>query len=250
MMDHQQSNIWDAIKSRSLGRVIAGPCAVESYEQLSEIAIFLKENGVKLLRAGAYKPRTSPKSFQGLGREGVKIIYDICKQYNLLSVSEIMDARDVEYMENKIDILQVGSRNMYNYSLLKELGKTNKPILLKRGLMATVEEFINAAEYIRMGGNYRVIMCERGIRTFESITRNTLDIACIALLKLNTNYPVVSDLSHSLGRKDIIIPMAKASLEAGANMLMVEVHPDPSIAKSDAKQQLNKSEFTNFLRNI
>lgn len=159
-----------------------------------------------------------------------------------------MDIRELEYMEQKIDILQVGSRNMHNYSLLKELGKTKKPILLKRGLMSTLAEFICAADYIRNEGNNRVIMCERGIRTFESATRNTLDISCIALLKLQTDLPVVSDLSHSLGRKDIILPIAKASIAAGADMLMMEVHPNPSTALSDAQQQLSLEEFDVFYR--
>lgn len=246
MADRKNTEIWTQIKNGNLGRLIAGPCAVESYGQLEKTAVFLKKKGVQILRAGAYKPRTSPESFQGLGREGIKIIQDICNRYNLLSVTEIMDVRELEYMEEKIDILQVGSRNMHNYSLLKELGKTEKPILLKRGLMSTLEEFICAADYIRAEGNDRVIMCERGIRTFETATRNTLDISCIALLKLQTDLPVVSDLSHSLGRKDIMLPVAKASLAAGADMLMLEVHPNPPVALSDAKQQLSLEEFSTF----
>ena len=245
-MTEKNTEIWRQIKNGNFGKLIAGPCAVESYTQLEKTAAFLKEKGVQLLRAGAYKPRTSPESFQGLGREGIKIIQDICRRYSLFSVTEIMDVRELEYMEEKIDILQVGSRNMHNYSLLKELGKTEKTILLKRGLMSTLEEFICAADYIRTEGNHRVIMCERGIRTFETVTRNTLDISCIALLKLQTDLPVVSDLSHSLGRKDIMLPVAKASLAAGADMLMLEVHPNPSAALSDAKQQLNLEEFNAF----
>jgi len=243
-------HLWEEILSGRLGNMIAGPCSVESYTQLEKVSAFLSENQVKMLRAGAYKPRTSPKSFQGLGRDGVKIIHEICEKYGLISVTEIMDIRDLEYMEQKIDVLQLGSRNMYNYSMLKELGKTNKPILLKRGLMATVEEFVFAAEYIQNEGNARIIMCERGIRTFEQETRNTLDLSCVALLKQKTNYPVVADLSHSLGRKDIMVPMAKASLAAGADMLMLEVHPEPEKALSDAKQQLNLNEFHKILYNI
>ena len=248
MIEQRNTELWNQIKGGKLGKLIAGPCAVESRIQLEQTAAFLKERGIQVLRAGAYKPRTSPESFQGLGREGVKIIQEICKQYSLLSVTEIMDIRELEYMEQKIDILQVGSRNMHNYSLLKELGKTKKPILLKRGLMSTLAEFICAADYIRNEGNNRVIMCERGIRTFESATRNTLDISCIALLKLQTDLPVVSDLSHSLGRKDIILPIAKASIAAGADMLMMEVHPNPSTALSDAQQQLSLEEFDVFYR--
>lgn len=248
MIKQRNTELWNQIKSGKLGKLIAGPCAVESRIQLEQTAAFLKERGIQVLRAGAYKPRTSPESFQGLGREGVKIIQEICKQYSLFSVTEIMDIRELEYMEQKIDILQVGSRNMHNYSLLKELGKTKKTILLKRGLMSTLAEFICAADYIRNEGNNRVIMCERGIRTFESATRNTLDISCIALLKLQTDLPVVSDLSHSLGRKDIILPIAKASIAAGADMLMMEVHPNPSTALSDAQQQLSLEEFDIFYK--
>lgn len=243
-------HLWKDLVSGRLGNMIAGPCAVESYMQLDKVSAFLAEKQVKMLRAGAYKPRTSPKSFQGLGREGVKIIYEICEKYGLISVTEIMDIRDLEYMDQAIDILQLGSRNMYNYSMLKELGKTDKPILLKRGLMATIEEFIFAAEYIRNEGNDKIIMCERGIRTFEQETRNTLDLSCVALLKQKTSYPVVADLSHSLGRKDIMAPMAKASLAAGADMLMIEVHPEPEKALSDAKQQLNLNEFHKILLSI
>lgn len=241
--------LWKKIILGKLGNIIAGPCAVESYSQLEKISVFLAEKKVKLLRAGAYKPRTSPMSFQGLGKEGVKIIHEICKNHGLISVSEVMDIRDLEYMAPMIDILQVGSRNMFNYSMLKELGKIDKPILLKRGLMATVEEFLYAVEYIQSEGNTRIIMCERGIRTFEQETRNTLDLSCVALLKQKTNYPVVVDLSHSLGRKDIMEPMAKASLAAGANLLMLEVHPEPEKALSDSKQQLSLSEFDNLLVN-
>ncbi|WP_349945615.1 bifunctional 3-deoxy-7-phosphoheptulonate synthase/chorismate mutase [Lacrimispora sp. BS-2] len=243
-------SLWDKITLGKLGNMIAGPCAVESTSQLEKVSAFLVEKQVKILRAGAYKPRTSPKTFQGLGKDGVKIIHETCEKYGLISVTEIMDIRDLEYMEQMVDILQVGSRNMFNYSMLKELGKTDKPILLKRGLMATIEEFICAAEYIQNEGNTKIIMCERGIRTFEHEIRNTLDLSCVALLKQKTNYPVVVDLSHSLGRKDIMIPMAKASLAVGADMIMVEVHPEPEKALSDAKQQLNLGEFENLLVSI
>ena len=249
-MCHGSEKLWNDLTTGKLGSMIAGPCAVESREQLNAAASLLKEKQIRILRAGAYKPRTSPDSFQGLGREGIKIIKDISQKYELISATEIMDIRELDYMIPAIDILQVGSRNMYNYSMLKELGKTNKPILLKRGLMATLEEFIYAADYIRSEGNQKVIMCERGIRTFEVATRNTLDLSCVALLKMRVEFPIVVDLSHSLGRKDIMEPMAKASVAAGADFLMLEVHPEPQKALSDAKQQLDLQEFELFLSNI
>ena len=223
--------------------LIIGPCAVESYEQMEKIGKILSFYQIRYLRAGAYKPRTSPKSFQGMGKEGIEIIHEVAQKYNLLSVSEIMDVRDIDFMKDKIDILQVGSRNMYNYTLLKELGKVDNTILLKRGLSATFEEFIEASEYINVNGNNNIWLCERGIRTMEGATRNTLDLSCVALLKQVISYPVVVDLSHSLGRKDIILPMACAAIAAGADELMVEVHPTPEKAISDSQQQLSITEF-------
>lgn len=243
-------HLWEKINLGKIGNMIAGPCAVESTMQLEKVSAFLAEKQVKILRAGAYKPRTKPKAFQGLGKDGVKIIHDICEKYGLISVTEIMDIRDLDYMEQAVDIIQVGSRNMFNYSMLKELGKIDKPILLKRGFMATIEEFIYASDYIQNEGNTKIIMCERGVRSFERETRNTLDLSCVALVKQKTNYPVVVDLSHSLGRKDIMATMAKASLVAGADMLMVEVHPEPEKALSDAKQQLSLNEFEKLLLSI
>lgn len=223
--------------------LIIGPCAVESYEQMEKIGKILSFYQIRYLRAGAYKPRTSPKSFQGMGKEGIEIIHEVAQKYNLLSVSEIMDVRDIDFMKDKIDILQVGSRNMYNYTLLKELGKVDNTILLKRGLSATFEEFIEASEYISVNGNNNIWLCERGIRTMEGATRNTLDLSCVALLKQVISYSVVVDLSHSLGRKDIILPMACAAIAAGADELMVEVHPTPEKALSDSQQQLSITEF-------
>nr|WP_314464344.1 bifunctional 3-deoxy-7-phosphoheptulonate synthase/chorismate mutase [uncultured Clostridium sp.] len=243
-------HLWEKITLGKIGNMIAGPCAVESTMQLEKVSAFLAEKQVKILRAGAYKPRTTPKAFQGLGKDGVKMIHDICEKYGLISVTEIMDIRDLDYMEQEVDIIQVGSRNMFNYSMLKELGKIDKPILLKRGFMATIEEFIYASDYIQNEGNTKIIMCERGVRSFERETRNTLDLSCVALIKQKTNYPVVVDLSHSLGRKDIMATMAKASLVAGADMLMVEVHPEPEKALSDAKQQLSLNEFGKLLLSI
>ena len=231
-------------------QLIIGPCSVESYEQMEKMGKLLSDLNIPYLRAGAYKPRTSPNSFQGLGKEGVEIIFEVTKKYDLTSVSEIMDVRDIDFMSEKIDILQVGSRNMYNYSLLKELGKIRNRILLKRGLSATVNEFTNAAEYICTQGNRHILMCERGIRSFDSATRNILDLSCVSILKKVNKYPVVVDLSHSLGRKDIIFPMACASLMAGADYLMIEVHPDPKHAYSDAQQQLDIEEFRDFYEKI
>lgn len=228
---------------KNKAKFIIGPCAVESYDQLDKIGKLLTDYKIHYLRAGAYKPRTSPTSFQGMKEKGIDIIYDISKKYNLQSVSEIMDARDLEYMCDKIDILQVGSRNMYNYSLLKELGKAPNTILLKRGLSATYEEFKEASEYIRLSGNSNIWLCERGLRTIENATRNTLDLSCVAYFKQLLSYPMVVDLSHSLGRKDILLPMARASIAAGADYLMIEVHPTPSKALSDNLQQLDFNEF-------
>ena len=250
MINEKTENLWRGIKHDKLEKIIAGPCAVESYSQLERVAKNLKKNNIGILRAGAYKPRTSPNTFQGLGKEGIRIIQDVCKEYNLFSITEIMDIRDLDYIVDCIDIIQVGSRNMFNFSLLKELGNINKPIFLKRGLMATIGEFIYAAEYVWKGGNNKIIMCERGIRTFEVETRNTLDLSCVALLKQQTDFPVAVDLSHSLGRKDIMNIMAKASIASGADMLMLEVHPSPKEALSDANQQLNFKEFEELLLHV
>ena len=203
--------------------IIAGPCSVESLEQMEQTAKCLMENEVRFIRGGAYKPRTSPYDFQGLGIEGLKILDCIRKKYRLLTISEIVDPRDVEMALDYIDVIQIGSRNMHNYSLLKEVGKTNHPILLKRGMMATIKEFLNAAEYVVSNGNKNLILCERGIRTFEDSTRNTLDISCIAIVKKETSLPIIADLSHSLGRTDIILPILKAVKAMGADGIMLEL---------------------------
>lgn len=230
--------------------IMAGPCAVEKFEYLESIAALLKEKGVRFLRGGAYKPRTSPYDFQGLGEEGLKILHEVGKKYGLITVTEVMDTRDVQTVAKYVDLLQVGARNMQNFELLKEIGETDHPVLLKRGLSATVQEFILAAEYIGLRGNRKIILCERGIRTFETKTRNTLDISSIPIIKKETSLPIIVDLSHSLGRKDIINPLAGAALAAGADGLMVEVHPYPELALSDAKQQLNPEEFEELLKFI
>lgn len=230
--------------------LIAGPCAVEKVEYLEQIAALLKSLGIKFLRGGAFKPRTSPYDFQGLREEGLRILQQIGREYGLITVTEVVDTRDVEKVAKYVDILQIGARNMQNFELLKEVGETQAPVLLKRGLSATIQEFMFAAEYIGLRGNRRIILCERGIRTFETKTRNTLDLSCVPLIKKETSLPVLVDLSHSLGRKDIIIPMAKAALAAGADGLMVEVHPFPEVALSDAKQQLNPEEFRELMAHL
>jgi len=230
--------------------IIAGPCAVENEEYLDKVASLLTQNNVKLLRGGAYKPRTSPYDFQGLGEEGMKIISKIGKKYNLITVSEIVDARDLDEMLKYIDVLQIGARNMQNFELLKEVGRLNIPVILKRGMSATIQEFILAAEYIAVQGNRNIMLCERGIRTFETKTRNTLDISSIPIIKQETSLPIIADISHSLGRKDIAVPIAKAAVAAGADGIMVEVHPQPELALSDSKQQLNPEEFKELMHSL
>jgi 3-deoxy-7-phosphoheptulonate synthase/chorismate mutase len=230
--------------------IVAGPCSVESIEQMEQTAQLLKGNNLNFIRGGAYKPRTSPYDFQGLGLEGLKILGHIRKEYGLIVVSEILDPRDLEIVLGHVDVIQIGSRNMHNYSLLKEVGKTNHPVLLKRGMMATVEEFLNAAEYIVSNGNTNVILCERGIRTFENSTRNTLDISCIAIIKQETSLPIIADLSHSLGRTDIVFPVLKSVEAVGADGVMLELHPEPKNALSDNPQQLNHNEFMALMKSL
>lgn len=223
--------------------LIAGPCAVENEEGYLELAVFLKENGAQILRGGLFKPRTSPYSFRGLGKKGLDIMVEARRITGLPIITEVMDVRDLDVMYDAIDILQVGSRNMQNFSLLDELGKLNKPVLLKRGLSATIEEWLLAAEYILSGGNQEVILCERGIRTFEPYTRNTVDIGAVALVKHLSHLPVIVDPSHATGKWEMVIPVAKAAIVAGADGVMVEVHQDPEKALSDGKQSLNKNNF-------
>ncbi|MBI5502332.1 MAG: bifunctional 3-deoxy-7-phosphoheptulonate synthase/chorismate mutase [Deltaproteobacteria bacterium] len=227
--------------------VIAGPCSVEDEGQMDAVGRRLSELGVGLLRGGAYKPRSSPYAFQGLGKRGLEILRDTGRRWGLSVVTEVMDTRTVELVAEHADVLQIGSRNMYNYDLLREVGKAGKPVLLKRGLSATIEEFLWAAEYVVLHGNKQVILCERGIRTFETQTRNTLDLSAVALLRAQSYLPVVVDVSHAAGRKDILAPLARAALAAGAQGIMVEVHPCPAVARSDAQQQLDFQEFETFL---
>lgn len=230
--------------------IISGPCSIESEEILRKMAFEMKEAEVDILRGGAFKPRTSPYDFQGLGRMGVDILRKIGKEVGMPVITEVMDVRELEYMVDKVDILQVGSRNMYNYPLLKELGRMDKPILLKRGLSATVKEFLLSAEYIMIEGNEKVILCERGIRTYENYMRNTMDIASIALLKELTHLPVIADPSHATGKKSLIKPLSKASIAAGSDGLLIETHINPESAWSDGKQAISIPILKNIIKSI
>ena len=224
-------------------QLVAGSCAVESHEQMDEVGAALAARGVKIMRGMAYKPRTSPYEFQGLGEQGLQIARQVANKYGMAVTSEIMDQSQIPLFMDYVDIFWVGARNMQNSFLLRALGKINRPVILKRGLAATLEEFLYAAEYIVSSGNPNVILIERGIRTFEKWTRNTLDIGGVAVLKLESHLPVIVDISHSAGRRDIARPLAKVAKAVGADGLMVEVHPNPPVAMSDAKQQLSIPEF-------
>lgn len=230
--------------------VIGGPCSVESEEQVATVAKALADQGFKIIRGGAFKPRTSPYDFQGLGIEGLKILRRVADNYGLRVVSEIVNPADIEMATEYVDIIQIGARNMHNFELLKAAGRVNTPVLLKRGMSATIEEFIFAAEYIVSQGNSQVILVERGIRTYEKWTRNTLDILAVPILKQETHLPVLVDISHSAGRRDIAIPTAKSAIAAGADGIMVEVHPDPSVALSDASQQLDIDQFQELINSL
>lgn len=229
---------------------IAGPCAVESEKQMEKVASVLKKTGVKIIRGGAYKPRTEPYSFQGLGEKGLKILRETAEKHDLAAITEVVDIRNAELIAKNADILQIGSRNMQNFELLKEMGKINKPVLLKRGSSATVNELLLAAEYILSHGNPEVILCERGIRTFEKETRNTLSLSTIPLVKELSHLPIIADPSHGTGKKSLVEPMTKAAIAAGADGFMIEVHPAPNRALSDSKQQLNLNEFKNLMKNV
>ncbi|SMO60092.1 bifunctional 3-deoxy-7-phosphoheptulonate synthase/chorismate mutase [Melghirimyces algeriensis] len=230
--------------------LIAGPCSVESEEQVREVARALKQQGIRLLRGGAFKPRTSPYDFQGIGEEGLRILREAADEFDLKVISEIVNPSDIDLAERYIDVIQIGARNMQNFELLKAAGSSRLPVFLKRGMSATVEEFLFAAEYIVSRGNSQVMLCERGIRTYEKWTRNTLDISAVPLLKQESHLPVFVDITHSTGRRDIQLPVAKAALAAGADGLMLEVHPDPSVALSDANQQIDIAQFEKFMDEI
>lgn len=250
---HPEDTVID-IKGTKIGngepQFIFGPCAVESYEQVAAVAEAVKAKGLTLLRGGAYKPRTSPYDFQGLGLEGLKILKRISEEYGLAVISEIVSPADVEMATEYIDVIQIGARNMHNFELLKAVGQVDKPVLLKRGLAATIEEFINAAEYIMSQGNGKIILCERGIRTYERATRNTLDITAVPILKQETHLPVLVDVTHSTGRRDLLLPAAKAALAIGADGIMAEVHPDPAVALSDSQQQMDLEQFDKFMEGL
>lgn len=228
-------------------QVVAGPCSVEKPEIMDAIAGELQSRGLALMRAGAFKPRSSPYSFQGLGVAGVRILREIRRAHGLRFVTEVMDTRDVELVAETADIIQIGARNAQNFSLLKAVGRTRTPVLLKRGIAGTIEELLMSAEYIMSQGNEKVILCERGIRTYERATRNTLDLNAVPLLKQLTHLPVAVDPSHGTGHRDLVIPMACAAVAAGADMLLVEIHPDPDHAVSDGAQTLNHAQFGELL---
>ena len=226
--------------------VMAGPCSVESAQQVDAAAAHLAGRGVRILRGGAFKPRTSPYSFQGLAEDGLRLLAEAAHKNGMITVSEVMDTETIPIVSEFVDILQVGARNMQNFSLLKKLAAQKKPVLLKRGMSATIEEFLLAAEYV-LQGNDRVILCERGVRSFDPITRNMLDLAGVALLRQMSHLPVVVDLSHSTGRTDIVVPLARAAVAIGAEGIMVEVHPDPQSALCDADQALSLEDATMML---
>lgn len=230
--------------------IIAGPCAVENRTDYLDIAQILKLMGVHVLRAGLFKPRTSPYSFKGLGTEGLKIVAEARKMTGLAMITEIMDVRDIDDLYPHIDIFQVGSRNMQNFTLLEELGRTDKPVLLKRGLAATIEEWLLAAEYLLDRGNKNIILCERGIRTFEPLARNTVDIGAVPLIKHLSHLPILVDPSHATGRSEMVSPVAKAAVAAGADGILVEVHQHPEIALSDGRQSLTPEQFRSLYAQI
>jgi 3-deoxy-7-phosphoheptulonate synthase len=230
--------------------VMAGPCSVESEEQIESCADIVARAGAKVIRGGAFKPRSSPYSFQGMGEEGLALIRAAADRHGLLVVSEVMEIAQIPLLAKHADILQVGARNMQNFNLLRELGAQRKPVLLKRGIAATIEELLLSAEYVLAGGNYDVILCERGIRTFETYTRNTMDISAIPVVKKLSHLPMIADPSHGTGRRDKVAPMARAAVAAGADGLLIEVHPDPDHALSDGAQSLRPEQFQELMEQL
>lgn len=219
--------------------IISGPCSIENYDNMMSIGRRLKEIGVDILRGGAFKPRTSPYEFQGLEYDGLKILKEVGNALNMPVISEIMDTRDVEPALDYVDVIQIGSRNMFNYSLLKEVGRTSKPVMLKRGMSATLKEWVNAAEYIMSLGNHNIILCERGIRTFENYTRNTLDLNCVAAIKNDYRLPVIVDPSHATGLRELVPAMSYGAIACGADGLMIESHIEPEKSISDSRQTIS-----------
>jgi 3-deoxy-7-phosphoheptulonate synthase len=249
--DFRQDQLIVQVKDKTIGgdelAIMAGPCSIESEEQIHRIAKAVSASGAQFLRGGAFKPRTSPYDFQGLGQEGLQFMHDAAKKYNLASVSEIMEPSQIELAIGKIDIFQTGARNMQNYNLLKELGKVDVPVLLKRGLSATYKEWLMAAEYILNEGNPNVILCERGIRTYESYTRNTLDLNAVPLMKELSHLPIIVDSSHGTGIRSLVGPMGCAGVAAGADGVMIEVHYDPDNSYSDAQQAMSCEIFNELV---
>jgi 3-deoxy-7-phosphoheptulonate synthase len=250
----QDNSVIDLGKGVKIGdkklAVMAGPCAIENIKTLTEIAVETKKAGAMVLRGGAFKPRTSPYSFQGLGEEGLKILKQVGDDLGLVTISEVMDTRDVDLVARYVDILQIGARNMQNFNLLKEVGITKKPVVLKRGLSSTIKELLMSAEYILSGGNFNVILCERGIRTFEDSTRNTLDISAVPVIKQLSHLPVIVDPSHAAGKWGLVGPLAKSAVAIGADGLIIEVHNCPEDAMSDGAQSLLPSNFSNLMNEL
>ena len=230
--------------------VMAGPCSAENEKQVRATAAAVRKAGAKIFRGGAFKPRSSPYSFQGLGEEGLKLMRDACNAEGMSLVTEVMDLSQIELIERYADVFQVGARNMQNFTLLRELGHTRKPVMLKRGIAATIEEWLLSAEYILSGGNTDVILCERGIRTFETATRNTFDISAIPVVKKLSHLPIVADPSHGAGRRDMVVPMARAAVAAGADGLIIEVHVDPDHALSDGAQSMFPAQFDRLMAEL
>lgn len=253
-MEMKNSRTVIACKGQTIGgahlAIMAGPCSIESEEQLFSCAQCVRENGGNILRGGAFKPRTSPYSFQGLGEKGLQLLQKAGERYGLLTVSEVMDTDQIELVAAYSDILQIGARNMQNFSLLKKLGTINNPILLKRGLSATYQDLLMSAEYILNAGNPNVILCERGIRTYETYSRNTLDLAAVPILQELSHLPVIVDPSHGTGIRKMVAPMAKAAIAAGADGLMIEIHPVPDKAFSDADQTLGFEQFATLMQDL
>ncbi|TRZ95817.1 3-deoxy-7-phosphoheptulonate synthase [bacterium] len=251
---HPQDSLLDLGKGVVIGGkkivVMAGPCAIENQDTLFEIAREIKKSGVNVLRGGAFKPRTSPYSFQGLGEEGLRYMQETGEELGLVTISEVMDPRDVELVAKYVDILQIGARNMQNFNLLKEVGLTKKPVLLKRGLSSTVKELLMSAEYILSNGNFNVILCERGIRTFEDSTRNTLDISCVPTVKQLSHLPIIVDPSHAAGKWGLVAPLSKAAVASGADGLIIEVHSHPEDALSDGVQSLLPFNFAAMMQEL
>lgn len=243
-------SVADQVIGGGLPQYIAGPCAVENAEQIEIAAAGLRELGVRILRGGAFKPRTSPYTFQGLGEPGLKLLSDTAKRHQLVSISEATSPGNADLVARYVDIIQIGARNMYNYDLLRAVGQTNRPVLLKRGLSATLDEWLHAAEHIALAGSEQIILCERGIRTFSRETRGTLDLSIVPLARAASRLPVVVDVSHAAGRRDILAEMTAAAFAVGAEAVMIEVHPDPDLARSDSEQQINLADFAKLQRDV